>query len=846
MAVKRLIEAFVPENYKIFIDIDRKTKTFKGQVAIKGEAKEAIISVHAKDLKITRVSAFSVDIDFTVDEANEEVQINVGRTGEVTISIEYDGVITDNMMGIYPSYYEIDGVKKMLIGTQFESHFARQAFPSVDEPEAKATFDLSIKFDEEEGDVIISNMPEISNKDGVHTFETTVCMSSYLLAFVFGEMQYKKGKTKSGIEVGSFTTKAHKPEVLDFPLDIAIRSIEFYEDYYKTPYPLAHSWHVALPDFSAGAMENWGCITYREVCMLVDPDNATVASKQYVATVIAHELAHQWFGDLVTMRWWDDLWLNESFANNMEYVAIDALEPSWNVWESFSIKEAGLALDRDATDGVQSVHVDVNHPDEIGTLFDPAIVYAKGSRLMVMLRKWLGDEAFSKGLHDYFEAHKYENTVGDDLWNALSHASGKNVADFMHSWINQPGYPVVTAEVVDDTLVLSQKQFFIGQGQDQDRLWQVPLNASWEDLPDVLSQAKLEIPNYAVLKAKNGNKPLLLNDANMAHYIINYKGQLLDDILGSLSSLEEVSKFQILQDRKLLAKGQVIDYGQLASVIPSFANESSYIVNTGLNQIITDLGLFVDEDTASEKTYKSLIGKLFVKNYNRLGWDKKSGESSGDETLRGTVLSRMIYAENEEAIAKASQIFQGHKDSYDTIPADVRPIVLANEIKVENSLDLVKKYMNFYVKTSLQELKRELAGAVANVKDTASVQYLLDNIKNADAVKPQDIAFSWFYLLSKDYAQDAAWTWEKENWEFIAEKLGGDMSYDKFVIYPGNVFKTEAKLAEYKAFFEPKLSNPGFKRAIEMGIKEIQGRVKRIDDQKLIVEKALVEVESKL
>ena len=846
MAVKRLIEAFVPENYKIFIDIDRKTKTFKGQVAIKGEAKEAIISVHAKDLKITRVSAFSVDIDFTVDEANEEVQINVGRTGEVTISIEYDGVITDNMMGIYPSYYEIDGVKKMLIGTQFESHFARQAFPSVDEPEAKATFDLSIKFDEEEGDVIISNMPEISNKDGVHTFETTVCMSSYLLAFVFGEMQYKKGKTKSGIEVGSFTTKAHKPEVLDFPLDIAIRSIEFYEDYYKTPYPLAHSWHVALPDFSAGAMENWGCITYREVCMLVDPDNATVASKQYVATVIAHELAHQWFGDLVTMRWWDDLWLNESFANNMEYVAIDALEPSWNVWESFSIKEAGLALDRDATDGVQSVHVDVNHPDEIGTLFDPAIVYAKGSRLMVMLRKWLGDEAFSKGLHDYFEAHKYENTVGDDLWNALSHASGKNVADFMHSWINQPGYPVVTAEVVDDTLVLSQKQFFIGQGQDQDRLWQVPLNASWEDLPDVLSQAKLEIPNYAVLKAKNGNKPLLLNDANMAHYIINYKGQLLDDILGSLSSLEEVSKFQILQDRKLLAKGQVIDYGQLAGVIPAFANESSYIVNIGLNQIITDLGLFVDEDTASEKTYKSLIGKLFVKNYNRLGWDKKSGESSGDETLRGTVLSRMIYAENEEAIAKASQIFQGHKDSYDTIPADVRPIVLANEIKVENSLDLVKKYMDFYVKTSLQELKRELAGAVANVKDTASVQYLLDNMKNADAVKPQDIAFSWFYLLSKDYAQDAAWTWEKENWEFIAEKLGGDMSYDKFVIYPGNVFKTEAKLAEYKAFFESKLSNPGLKRAIEMGIKEIQGRVKRIDDQKLIVEKALVEVESKL
>ena len=189
-------------------------------------------------------------------------------------------------------------------------------------------------------------------------------------------------------------------------MDIAIRSIEFYEDYYKTPYPLPHSWHVALPDFSAGAMENWGCITYREVCMLVDPENATVASKQYVATVIAHELAHQWFGDLVTMRWWDDLWLNESFANNMEYVAIDAIEPDWKVWESFSVKEASLALDRDATDGVQSVHVDVNHPDEIGTLFDAAIVYAKGSRLMVMLRKWLGMRTF---LQDFANTLKRTN-----------------------------------------------------------------------------------------------------------------------------------------------------------------------------------------------------------------------------------------------------------------------------------------------------------------------------------------------------------------------------------------------------------------------------------------------------
>lgn len=846
MAVKRLTDTFVPENYKIFLDIDRKTKTFKGQVAITGEAKDTVVAFHAKGLHFNKVRAFSVDTSFIENYEDEEIVVKVGEKGKVTVSFEYEAELTDNMMGIYPSYYEIDGEKKMLVGTQFESHFARQAFPSIDEPEAKATFDLSVKFDEEPGDIIVSNMPELLNIEGIHVFERTVRMSSYLLAFVFGDMQYKKGKTKSGVEVGTFSTKAHSEAALDFPLDIAIRSIEFYEDYYKTPYPLAHSWHVALPDFSAGAMENWGCITYREVCMLVDPENATVASKQYVATVIAHELAHQWFGDLVTMQWWDDLWLNESFANNMEYVAIDALQPEWNVWESFSISEANMALNRDATDGVQSVHVDVNHPDEIGTLFDPAIVYAKGSRLMVMLRKWLGDDAFAAGLHLYFETHQYGNTVGDDLWNALSETSGKDVAGFMHSWINQPGYPVVTAQVVDDQLILTQKQFFVGEGVDAGRLWNVPLNSNWTGLPDLLTTDKVVIPDYTALKAQNAGKILLLNDANMAHYIIYYKDELLEDLLSELSTLENVTKFQILQDRKLLAKAGIITYADVVNVLPAFANEESYIVNTGIAQLLNEVALFVDEDTETEKVFKQLVGKLFAKNYARLGWTKVAGESAGDETLRGIVLAKTLFAENEAAVAKANEIFAAHAENLATIPADIRPIVLNNEIKTSNSAALVDEFMNFYVKTSLQELKRELADAAANIKDEAAVLNLLANFKNADVVKPQDIAFSWFYLLNKDFAQDAAWAWAKENWEFITAKLGGDMSFDKFVIYPGNVFKTPEKLAEYKAFFEPKLENPALKRSIEMAIKQIEARVALIEHQKAAVEIAITTCAEKI
>ena len=222
-------------------------------------------------------------------------------------------------------------------------------------------------------------------------------------------------------------------------------------------------------------MENWGLVTYREAYLLLDPDNTSLEMKQLVATVITHELAHQWFGDLVTMKWWDDLWLNESFANMMEYVAVDALQPDWHIWELFQTSEAPMALQRDATDGVQSVHVDVNNPAEIDALFDGAIVYAKGSRMLVMVRALLGDKALREGLKNYFAAHKYSNATGADLWKALGDASGLNIGKIMNSWLEQPGYPVVTAKINDDgDLVLSQKQFFIGDGKDVDRQCQIP------------------------------------------------------------------------------------------------------------------------------------------------------------------------------------------------------------------------------------------------------------------------------------------------------------------------------------------------------------------------------------
>ena len=843
--VEHFIEKFVPENYNIFLDINRTEKSFSGNVAITGEALDNVISFHQKDLTIASVLLDNQNLDFKVDNQQESLSIDLPETGTITLVIEFSGKITDNMTGIYPSYYTVDGMKKEVISTQFESHFAREAFPCVDEPEAKATFDLSIKFDQAADEIVLSNMPEVDverrKETGLWTFDTTPRMSSYLLAFALGDLQGKTASSKNGTEVGVFSTKAHNPKTLDFALDIAVRVIDFYEDYFGVRYPIPLSYHVALPDFSAGAMENWGLVTYREVYLLVD-ENSTVKSRQNVALVVAHELAHQWFGNLVTMKWWDDLWLNESFANMMEYVSIDAIEPSWNIFEDFQTTGVPLALQRDATDGVQSVHVAVNHPDEINTLFDPAIVYAKGSRLMHMLRRWLGDDDFRAGLKVYFEKHQYSNTIGHDLWDALSEASGKDVAAFMDAWLEQPGYPVVTAEVVDDTLVLSQKQFFIGEGQDQNRIWPIPLNTNWTGLPETLTEERLAIPNFSQLAAQNEGA-LRLNTANTAHYITNYKGQLLKAVLNQLTELDTTSKLQVVQERRLLAESGEISYAELIPLLTKLTDETSYLVSEAIAQVVDGLDMFMDEDSEAQAEFKALVNRLMQKNYDRLGFEPQVGESDEDEMVRQKAISLMLYADNADAVAKAEEIFDAHKENIESIPASIRLSVLANQVKHAETEELVSLYLDCYVKTNDGNFRRQLAAALSNTKEKATVERILGELKNKDVVKPQDLAMSWYRpFLNKDFSQGAFWNWACENWDWITSALGGDMSFDKFVIYPANTFKTPERLEEYKAFFEPQLDDMAISRNITMGIKEISARINLINTSKAAVESALAEL----
>ena len=454
---------------------------------------------------------------------------------------------------------------------------------------------------------------------------------------------------------------------------------------------------------------------------------------------------------------------------------------------------------------------------------------------MHMLRRWLGDADFAKGLHAYFEKHQYSNTIGRDLWDALGQASGRDVSAFMDSWLEQPGYPVLTVKVENDVLKISQKQFFIGEHEDKNRLWVVPLNSNWKGLPDTLETESIEIPGYAALLAENKGA-LRLNTENTAHYITDYQGDLLDAVLAELETLDNTSKLQIVQERRLLAEAGHISYADLLPVLDKLAKEESYLVVSAVSQVISALERFIDEETETEKSFNRLVAKLARHNYDRLGFEAKDGESDEDELVRQLTISMMIRSNDAEASQVASQIFATHKENLAGLPAAIRAQVLINEMKHHETKDLVATYLDLYTHATDAVFKRQLAGALAYSKDTDNIQTLISSWKDKFVVKPQDLSSWYLQFLGHQATQETVWVWARENWDWIKAALGGDMSFDSFVIFPSHIFKTDQRLAEYKEFFEPQLSDLALSRNIKMGIKDIAARVDLIKREKAAVE----------
>ncbi len=830
--VTRLIEQFVPHHYDLSLVLNRSERTFDGTVTIEGEATGSTMAVHAKDIAINSVTfdgkeaSFSPGINDELDIAHQDL-----TPGKHIVVIGFSGTITDGMHGLYPCYFELEGVKKELLATQFESHHAREVFPCIDEPAAKATFTVTLTT--EDNVSVLGNMPmkQQSIEDGmlVTEFEKTPKMSVYLLAWVVGELQKKTATTKGGVEVNVWSTPVHDLANLDFALNEAVNIIDYFDEYFDTPYPLPKSDHVALPDFQAGAMENWGLITYREVALLADPKKTSISGRHYISTVVSHELSHQWFGNLVTMKWWDNLWLNESFATLMEYLAVDALHPEWDIWLEFSSHESIIALRRDCIDGVQPVQVDVSHPDEISTLFDPAIVYAKGARLLKMLQRYIGDEAFQTGLKNYFAKYAYGNTEGENLWDELAAASGKTIDVFMNTWISQSGYPVVHALETDGNLHLSQEQFFNGPHGPSTKIWPIPLFATDTALPELFEESSLVVPH-------SSNEVLRLNDGDGAHFVTHYDHGLLGKIIEAVETLSPLSRLQLMHEQVMLARGEVMSNAELIPLLNAYSNEATEHVWDIMALTLGELKKFVEDDESSEKKLRGLAGKLATQQYQRLGWDGPDGESENDIKLRPNILGMMVYSEDSTVIDKAKELFDA--SDLDSLNPELRTLLVSTVVRHRSTPEIIDSLIATYKASSSPEIQQDVSFALTATRDPSIVTRLLEMIVDG-SIRPQDVPRWFVYLVRGRESRAQTWQWMRDNWPWIEKKFGSSKSLDDFPRYAATGLRTRAELQEYKDFFEPMKSKPGLKRVITTGISEIEGRVALIEKDKAAVQAAL-------
>jgi aminopeptidase N len=838
-SVARLFEQFQPEHYRLDIDLDRPGMAFGGKVIISGRKAgrpSKRITLHGHGLKVTSASIAVKDKkgerEIPVSRINlqkslHEIRLHTDTLlypGQYTVTIEFNSAITVGMTGLYPCNFKLDGEDHALLATQFESHHAREVFPCIDEPEAKATFDLTLAT--ETGVTVLSNTPvkKQSTEDGklVTTFETTPRMSSYLLAFVVGILQHKTAKTRTGTDVSIYSTPAHPIESLDFALETSVKVIEFFEEYFGAPYPLAKADHIALPDFSSGAMENWGLITYRERILLAYPGQTSQSIREVIAMVIAHETSHQWFGNLVTMKWWDDLWLNESFANMMEYRALDDLFPDWHMWDTFISQEGLSALRRDATPGVQAVKTEVHHPDEIGTLFDPSIVYAKGGRLLFMLMHYIGEDAFRKGLRSYFKKFAFKNTVGADLWGELSNASGADVAAFMDPWLERPGFPVISVDSNTKGITIRQRHFLDNPDKaDESRLWPVPLFADIEGIPTLLDKQHIKLP-------AGQHDVLRLNRGARGHYIVNYETPAIRTAVGKLVSsgtLTNAERLMLLNDASMLSRAGLRPYGDVLELLAEYKDETNDSVWDMIALIVGESRRFVDLDELLEDKIKQFIRTLTKAEFERLGWDEQDGESVADQKLRALIIGLGAFADEPGIIEEAKRRFGAYRKDPDSLSSEIRSIVLGVPVKLGDT-EAIDYLIKLHDETSNSDLKGDVTGALTSTRSDKTAQRLLERIKDPKLVKPQD-ADRWLaYLLRSRYVRDTAWKFMESEWQWFEGTYKDDKSYDYLPRYAAGACNTPEQAERYRKFFEPKRDQLALRRNIQIGIEEINNRVK--------------------
>ncbi|KAI5056620.1 hypothetical protein GOP47_0028438 [Adiantum capillus-veneris] len=758
--------------------------------------------------------------------------------GEALLSLDFQGNLNDSMKGLYRSSYLKDGLKHYMAVTQFEPADARRCFPCWDEPAIKATFKMIVQAPIDR--VVLSNMPveteEVSGTSKRVSFQVSPRMSTYLVALVVGELEYLESETPTGNKVRVYC-EVGKAEQGKFALDVATKTLPFYEEYFGTPYPLPKMDMVAIPDFAAGAMENYGLVTYRESALLYDEKNSAAANKQRVAVVVAHELAHQWFGNLVTMEWWTHLWLNEGFATWVSFLAVDYLFPDWNIWTQF-IDQTVTAFKLDGLVESHPIEVEVGHAREIDEIFD-AISYNKGASIIRMLQTYLGAEVFQKGLMAYIKKYAYKNARTEDLWLSLSEASGEPVRELMDSWTKQKGYPVLVVKLKGSSLEVEQSQY-LSSGVSGSGEWVVPVTICfglYSSVARYLVRGKVFNiplpPPYASedglrLKEITDEKPssnwIKINVGQASFYRVQYDEGLAARLRTAIASgsLKATDRFGILDDTYALCSACKQPLACLLSLMDVFREETDYTVLGSLINIAYKI-LLVISDAVPEAIpdIKRFSGNLLQYTAEKLGWDVKERETHLDAMLRGEVLAALIAFDYEEVVAEATRRFDAFLQDRGTplLPADIRSAAFKAVMRRSTSADRrgYDALLQVYREASISQEKTRVLTNLASSPDPVLVKEALD-FSISSEVRNQDTFFV-FSGISLE-GRETAWIWLKEHWSFIWKNWGGFL-ITRFITATTSQFSSLEKAKDIESFFSNH-GNPAIERSVNQSIERVK------------------------
>ena len=752
-----------PRRYEVTLTPDLETARFDGSVRVQFEVTEPghrALTLNAAELEISAVEVDGISATFHLDDNLERLLIDAEHelvVGGHELTIAFTGTINDKLRGFYRSTYVDDsGEQRVIATTQMQSTDCRRAFPCWDEPDLKATFAITLVVADDL--LAVSNSPEVSRApagDGqvAITFGDTMAMSTYLVAFVVGPLEATDWIDVDGIPLRIVHVPG-KEHLTDFGLDVGAFCLRWFQEYYGIPYPADKVELLALPDFAAGAMENLGCITFRENLLLVDPAKATQPERQLVADVVAHELAHMWFGDLVTMRWWNGIWLNEAFATFMEIAACDAFRPEWGRWLTFGL-ERTAAFETDSLSSTRPVEFEVRSPQDAEGMFD-VLTYQKGGALLRMLEQHLGAEAFRSGVSHYLRRHALGNTETSDLWDAIEEVTGEPVRRIMDSWIWQPGYPLVDADIdASGRLVLRQSRFSFEPDSSDDTIWMIPLAIRTDSGTQRVLMSQLELAVDV-----DGNGPVVVNAGGDGFVRVAYGPALIGRLAQSIGRLSVLERYCLVDDALAAVHAGRMDAADLLDLLDGFDDETSLPVWQSIAAALRTVRRWAPDaaalDVVAERA-RGLIGPAL----ERLG-DPAPGEPELDGTLRGLLLRTMaLVGRDQGAIARCAEAIESHRAGAN-VDAELLAAATTVVAATGDDAEYERLLEGYRQGVTPQEQLRNLY-ALAEFDDEALVLRTCE-LAMSDEVKTQNAPFLLRSCIANPSHGPAAWAFVARRW----------------------------------------------------------------------------------